>query len=470
MRQLEQKVLNFISAEGLIRPRDVVLLACSGGADSTALLHIIISFKKKGRFPVGIFCAHINHRLRGKEARRDEDFVIEQCRKLGLRVVTRKINVREYAQKHKLSVESAARKLRIEALIGIAKKQNCTCIATAHQKNDNAETVLQRLTRGTGIRGLCGIWPDKQFSPDIRFIRPLLCVSRTELLKYLKGRKIKWCEDRTNLDCSYRRNFIRNRLLPCLQKRFKTDLVEQIAGLSKSARGFNRLVSSAADAVWTKAATAETETISLDLDVLKKLHPEVQIELFRRTLNHLECGEQDITERHYTDVLRLSQGAKLQLPNFIEAHRQGGVIIFSRPCVYKYGARVAPPKWLKIPGRTVFAGVRIEAEVFDYDSANFGKFKANKSNTVEWLDYDKLKLPLKVRFRKPGDRFWPLGLKAEKKIGKFLTNAKIPNELRQKLLIVEDSEKVIWLSPVRISERVKVTNRTKRILQLRVFS
>jgi tRNA(Ile)-lysidine synthase len=471
LRQLEKKVLDFLADQALFAPAEKVLLAVSGGADSTALLHIIAALKKNSVLPVQIVCAHINHRLRGDEANRDENFVIEQCAKLHLPVITKKINVRKYAAKEKLSIETAARQLRINALLRIAKSRKCSCIATAHQKNDNAETIVHRLFRGTGFRGLCGIRPVVEFSKGVRFVRPLLCASRQEIVEYLRKRKIKWCEDRTNLDCYYRRNFIRNRLLPALQRDCKIDLVEQFARLAESARGFYRLVCAAADDLWPNAVNEQKRSIGMDLSILAEQSPEVRIEIVRRILFRLGVGEQDFTQKHYKNVLALSQNARLQLPGNVEVSRQGGIIIFShRGLLRKRRVDNVPPKKLIVPGKTKFEGVLIETRIFNYDSANFKNFKSDKTNTVEWLDFDKLKLPLKIRFRKSGDRFCPLGMKAEKKVGKFLTDEKVAESLRQKLLVIEDTRQIIWLCPVRLSERVKITTKTKNILQLKVFT
>lgn len=467
---MEQKVADFIRAEGLLAPAEKVLLAVSGGADSTALLHVMVALKTAGVLPVDIVCAHINHQLRGDEANRDENFVIEQCKKLRLPVITKKIDVREYAQANKLSIETAARLLRINALLEIAEQNNCTCIATAHQKNDNAETIIHRLSRGTGFRGLCGIWPVKQFPEDVRFVRPLLCISRPQIVKYLEKRKLKWCEDRTNLDCYYRRNFIRNRVLPALQKDCKSDLVEQIAQLANATREFYRPVYATADIVWPKAVNDQQQTVEVDFSILAEQSPEVQIEIVRRVLSRLGVGEQDFTQQHYQNILTLSRDAKLQLPGTVLVHRQGAKIVFGhyRERICKAG--LAPPKRLKVPGKTQFSDVLIETELFDYNPDKFEEFRAKKSKTIEWLDFDKLKPPLKVRFRRPGDRFWPLGLKAEKKVGKFLTDEKVTQKTRQKSLVISDKEKIIWLCPLRLSERAKVTGQTKRILQLKVLT
>jgi tRNA(Ile)-lysidine synthase len=465
---LEQKVANFIKAERLFAGNGRILLAVSGGADSTALLHIMDSLKNEGLLPLEVCCAHINHQLRGAESQRDKEFVVSWCRKLKIPVFTKEVDVRRCAREHRLSIETAARKLRIDALIEFARQQNCACIATAHQENDNAETVLQRLIRGTGFRGLCGIWPVREFTEGVRFIRPLLCVDRRQILDYLNERGLKWRQDKTNFDTHYRRNYIRHKLLPAVQKNCD-DVIERLSELTAKARGFYRLVCTTADAVWAGTATAEKESISLNLNILQKLHPEVKIEIMRRALSHLNAGEQDFTENHYRKILKLSAGAKLQLPGEVETHRQGGEIIFSSRQPRQKAPALLSGVNLILPGTTEFAGVLIKAEAFDFDRAKFNEFKVKKSNTVEWFDLDSIRPPLVVRFRKPGDKFRPLGLKAGKKIGKFLTDEKIPQRSRRKLFIISDKEKIIWLCPVRPGEQTKITSQTKTVLQLRIY-
>ncbi len=192
LSEFEKKVAGFIKANELFDSADKVLLAVSGGADSMALLYAISSLFNKNVFNSDFLCAHINHRLRASEADSDEDFVVTQAARLKLAVTTRRVNVREFAAGEKLSIETAARQLRIKNLIEIAQTNNCNAIATAHQKNDNAETILQRLSRGTGYRGLGGIWPKRIFNNEFRFVRPLLCVDRVQIIKYLQQRNLEW--------------------------------------------------------------------------------------------------------------------------------------------------------------------------------------------------------------------------------------------------------------------------------------
>jgi tRNA(Ile)-lysidine synthase len=463
LKKLEQKTADFIAAEHLTPADGKVLLAISGGADSSALLHVMAALR------LDIYCAHINHQLRTDEAQRDEDFVIEQCQKLKVPVITIKIDVRDYAKKSKLSVETAARNLRIEKLVEIAKSQNCDCIATAHHKNDNAETIIDRLIRGTGLRGLCGIWPAKEFTAGIRFIRPLLCATRDEIIQYMNDKNLKWCTDRTNTDFAYRRNFIRHRLLPALQKNSADDIVERLAVLSKASRGFYQMVCRTADAIWPDIATVNENNIIVDSDKIANQPAEIKIEIARRALAHLDCREQDITERHYTGILRLPDDSQLQLPNRVTVHRQGGKIFFTRSSATKQSESIpADTIVLKVPGTTQFGPYTINADIIEIEQDDLVRFKKTKTNLVEWFDFEKLKLPLEIRPRGRGDRFWPLGLAGEKKVGKFLTTAKVSSALRRKLLVIADSEKIIWLCPVRISERAKVTNDTRKVIQIKI--
>jgi len=471
--EFEKKVAAFIKANRLFESADRIVLAISGGADSTALLYAIISLKNEDLLSPDVICAHINHQLRGEDANGDEDFVVTLARDLQLPVTVRRVDVRGFARENKLSIETAARQLRIENLLDFAKENNCTWIATAHHKNDNAETILHRLVRGTGFRGLAGIWPIRIIANDIRFARPLLCVSRNEIIEYLQKRNLKWRTDHTNADCTYTRNFIRHRLLPELQKDCTVFLVEQLSTLAASAGKLYGLVCNYADKVWPQLSRCSDNEIKLNVKMFLAQPLPVKIELVRRSLAAVGSGQRDITQQHFERILRLTEsnvtGNRIELPSGFIVRREYEYLIFAPP------EKTPPPDELlnksiklQIPGRTGFGQYVIEATTLEVDNGQIEKFKTTKTNFVEWFDLEKLKLPLEVRSRKPGDRFCPLGLKAEKKVGKFLTAAKIPQQLRHKLLVIADSEKIIWLWPIRISEKIRVTEKTGKILQLQI--
>jgi len=490
LSEFEKKIADFIKVNQLFSAKDKILLAISGGADSTALLYTMQALQIEGAINAELLCAHINHQLRGNEADQDEHFAITQADELHLSIITKRVNVPEFAHRNKLSIETAARKLRIESLLDIAKTNNCTCIATAHQKNDNAETILHRLLRGTGFRGLAGIWPIRNFGDGInpstalrtRFVRPLLCVRRDEIIRYLQKLNLKWREDRTNVDCTHKRNFIRRRLLPALQNDCAASIVEQLFELAQLSRRLYNLLSSRAQQIWVELAQSGENEIALNLKRFLAEPEPIRIELIRLSLTTIGSGERDLTQRHYERILQLAEQhintGKLELPNGFVVLKQSENLIFARP------EKIAHPveqsvesAELKVPGQTGFGKYLIEATIFDAGCSMLDAHRRRKSRIeyrvsriefVERFDLDKVKFPLSVRFRRRGDRFQPLGLPAEKKIGKFLTTAKVSQGIRNKILVVSDSKKIIWVWPIRISERAKVTHQTQKTLQLQI--
>jgi tRNA(Ile)-lysidine synthase len=473
MLEFEKKIADFIKVNMLFSSGDSILLAVSGGADSIAILYTMCALKTEDNLGVELFCAHINHQLRGAEADEDESFVVEQAAALNIPVFTKRVDVRNFACREKLSIETAARKLRIDAMLDIAMANGCSCIVTGHQMNDNAETVLQRLGRGTGFRGLGGIWPARFFDNKVKLVRPLLCVTRNEIVEYLKQRNLKWRIDHTNADCIYRRNYIRHRLLPELQQQSKSSVIEQLFSLSLTAQRFQNLVYSQAEKAWQRIADFAGYKVEFDLKGFLTEPEPVKVELIRRCLTALGSGERDLSQRHYERILRLvkqdANGRKVELPGRFIVKREYEKLIFSH-C----GRKTVPSDKtldgveVKIPGQTQFGEYSIEAKILENVSYKKHRDKYLAPQFIEGFDIDKLKLPLIVRHRQVGDRFWPLGLPSEKKVGKFLTAGKVPQEIREKVLIVADAEKIIWVWPVRMSEQAKITDTTKKIIQLQI--
>jgi tRNA(Ile)-lysidine synthase len=507
--EFEKNLADFIKAKGLFGSAAKVLLAVSGGADSTALLYAMHALRADKLLNSELHCAHINHQLRAVEADRDEEFVVTQAAKLKLPVATRRLDVRGFARRERLSIETAARHLRVKTLIDIAKANNCSRIATAHQKNDNAETIIQRLSRGTGFRGLGGIWPEKVFADEITFVRPLLCVGRDEILKYLDERNLEWCRDDTNADCTYRRNYIRHRLLPELQRDCADSIVEQLSQLARSARAYYNAVCGRADKVWPGVVDSDAEKTVLDLNPFLTESRPVKIELIRRSLTGIGCGERYLTQGHYENILQLAEqnvtGRKIELPGGFIVRREYGNLFFSnrrvglappvssRPAkdqtvtveipgqpgrtgnLFAHAAletawagEPAHPTTVEIPGQTTFERFLVQAIVLEKNEVDFEKFKAAKTDSIEWLDLEKIKPPLIVRRRRTGDRFIPLGQSEEKKLGKFLTAQRVPHQVRRDVLVVADREKIIWIWPIRISELARITGETRKILQLQI--
>ncbi len=471
LTEFEQKIAGFVKANGLFASADKILLAVSGGADSTALLNTVWALKAEGVLGGELLCAHINHQIRGAEADLDEKFAARQARELNLEITTKRVNTPRFARRNKLSVETAGRKLRIETLLDIAREKNCEYIATAHQKNDNAETILQRLARGTGFRGLGGIWPIRKFDDDVFFVRPLLCVSRNEIIKYLNERNLKWRRDKTNADCRYRRNYIRHRLLPQLQKQSRGSVVEQLSELAESARRFHSFVGSRVDKVWSRLAVCGGGKITLDLREFSELSDPVRVEALRRSLVTLGSGERDLTYEHFKRILEMAQqnvsGRKIELAGGYSVQREYRKLVFARTKTTLADERISESIKVNVPGQTRFGRFLVEAGIFEADTGA-GRYKAGKTGFAEWFDLARIKLPLSIRRRRAGDRFVPMGLAEEKKVGKFLTAQRVPQRIRKRVLVVADTEKIIWVWPIRISEQAKVTEKTQNILRLQI--
>jgi len=468
--EFENKTADFAKTNRLFGNAEKILLAVSGGADSTALLSVMAALRKEGVLDAELICAHINHQLRPIEADADQSFVVRQATHFDVESVVSSVDVAQYARTNKLSIETAARNLRIDKLLEIARARNCTAIATAHQKNDNAETVLHRIGRGTGFRGLAGIWPVRAFSAEVRFVRPLLWAGREEIIDYLKKRNLEWCVDKTNRDCTFRRNYIRHKLMPVLQQQCKGSLVEQLSGLAQSARRFYRFVCDCADKVWEQLISFSDESVSLDLNLFLAQAQPVRVELLRRSLAAVGSGEGDMTEQHYEMILQLARqnisGKRIELPHGFVVLREYENLIFARASESQVQADKVIG--LTVPGETTFGSFQVEATVFDVGAGDDGRFEAEKGGFVESFDLDKITLPLKVRRHRPGDRFVPLGTTEGKKVGRFMIDQRIPKRKREKTLVVTDGERIIWVWPIRMSDEAKVTDSTKRLLRLQI--
>jgi tRNA(Ile)-lysidine synthase len=470
---LENIVADFVKSNQLFGSGDRIILAVSGGADSLALMYVLHSLRSAGRLKVELSVAHVNHQLRGTAADEDERFVVRQAKKLNLPVTVRRIDVRRFARENKLSIETAARKLRIKALLEIAETAGSSLVATAHQKNDNAETIVHRLLRGTGFRGLAGIRPKTNFTDSLAFVRPMLCATREQIVQYLREWKFDWRRDHTNQDLSYTRNYIRHILLPELQKDCAGRLIEHLSELARSGRGFYALLCRQVEKIWPKVIIGrDKDVIVLNRKIFSTQTEPVKVELARRCLTEIGSGERGLTAKHYNLIDRLAckniTGKEILLPNGYCVRTEYENLIFEKFSTVQLQPQPQSIP-LEIPGQTRFADYLIEAKIIDAQGLELETFKKNKDNLIECFDLDRICPPLVVRRRRAGDRFWPMGMPDKKRVGKFITAARLTRESRDKLLVIADREKIIWLAPVRAGEETRLTDRTKRILRLQLI-
>lgn len=464
MQDIEYKTTAFIKQNDLLSANCNVLLAVSGGADSVALLYILNKI-----IPNAIHIGHVNHQLRGSDSLKDQEFVKSLAKKLNLPVTIESVDVKAYAKENKLSTETAARKLRIDALSRIADKNNCRYIVTAHHKNDNAETVIHRILRGTGFKGLAGIRPKTTINGKT-FIRPLLCLSRGQIEEYLKSRNIPWQTDHTNIDCRFTRNRIRHKLLPYLEET-TPKIVELVSSLSQhSAILTGNIETCARAAVQTCLVSKDDAQITFDVDKFLNQPQPVQVELVQTALTQLACGLQKLTSEHYQKIINFvkssQSGKTLAIPGKMRITK--GYDNFSITAPYQKTDDVQKEIVLSIPGQSLFADWQIETEILPIDSLDIKAIKKNTNDFVQWFDLRQIKLPLVARFRGQGDRFKPFGLGKSKKIGKFLTSEKIDLSSRKKVFLICDNEKILWLVPIRRSNEATILDKSRLVLQVKI--
>jgi tRNA(Ile)-lysidine synthase len=438
-----------------------------------ALLHSLCSIRSRGVLRFDLVCGHVNHRLRGPESEADESFVRSAAGLLAVPFVCTAVDVTGLSRSRGLSIETAARILRMQALQDLSLQTGCHVIALGHQKNDNAETLVHRLLRGAGLRGLAAIWPLRTTSEGLRIIRPLLGVDRAEVLEFLRARDLAWQEDSTNSDCRFTRNAIRHQLLPRLQQDSRSSLTDGLSDLALAAYGLvHHTLTPAVDRLWQAAVSSRADGLALDLKALAAERPYVQAELIRRALTSLGCGERDLAEVHYKGLLNLIRPrARLKavsLPRGFVARRERSCLRIGSPARPTPAASQEGPVMLPVPGTGRIGPWLVETVIQGIGDIDPTVIRSNRSHTTEWLDAGRLRPPLVLRFPRPGDRFQALGQSSEKKVARFLIDERTDRQSRSHILVVEDQDRIVWVCPVRISDRVKVTAATRRIVRISV--
>ncbi len=458
------KVVDFSRRHNLFTDGRRLLLAVSGGVDSMALLDLLNRLAQQQQIPPIGLCVHVNHQLRGAESDADEQLVRQETNQRNLPLVACSVDVRSHAREHRLSLETAGRALRMQFLLKHAQQSGCDVVVTAHHMDDNAETLMHRLLRGTGFRGLAGIHPERPMTATIKLVRPLLCLRRQQLLNYVQSQGIPWREDRSNRDCRFTRNQIRHRLLPALQAQAHCDLVEPLGALAAQTHHWQTHCRQQAQRLWQMSVAPSEQGLSMNCPDLIGQPPWVLLELFHLVLEHLDAGERHLRQWHYQALLNMVSASQTHktclLPGSIQVQRTADRLLWAR-CPSQAFPPPSTPQKVAIPGITPFGGLCLHAALGKEAPRSF----QHKGTHVEWLDADKLVLPLCLRSRTNGDQFIPLGKHTPQKVGKFLGKSKS----HSRTLIVEDQEKIIWVAPVRLSQAVRVTPQTRRVLRLELL-
>lgn len=468
-----QQILKFMENYHMVEKGDRVVAGVSGGADSICLLHVLNNLKREYGFTLTV--VHVNHGIRGAEADRDEKYVKELCKSMGIEFYGYDYDVIRIAKEEGLSEEEAGRNVRYQSFLEVCKKNKCNKIAIAHNKNDNAETILFHLFRGSGMRGLCGIEPVRMIPADfgnITLIRPLLCVERKDIEKYLDKEGFTYLTDSTNLSDNYSRNRIRNRILTYAEREINAKTIDHIASAAAQLTEIEEFMEDYLTLRYKELVNEEERCFYIASEALSLQPPVIQKGVVLKILEKMAGKRKDLEAKHVLAALSLLHkqvGKQMQLPYGIIAEREyNNIKFYFRKKVPADQTEPMRPIQVKIPGRTI---IKNFDKLLDTSIINYEKTESvPKSSCVKWLDYDKIENVVEIRTRREGDYIQVSGTGGHKKLKDYFIDQKIPRELRNSQLLITDGSHVIWIPGAggRISEKYKVDENTTRILLMRM--
>lgn len=443
------KVIATIKKYNMLSFGDSIVIGVSGGADSVCLTDILNSIKDQ--YNLNITLVHINHNIRGEEAKRDENYVINLAKHYGNNIKIFSYEVEKLAKENGLTVEEMGRKLRYDAFYTVAGSTGK--IAVAHNLNDNCETMLMRFFRGTGIKGLGGISASRE-----RIIRPLINISRAEIEEYCKNKGLKFCTDSTNAIEEYTRNKIRLNIIPEIQKNFNENIAVTMARTAELMADEDSYMNKEA----IKAYKAcEIEPKRIDIDILKKYDKVIQRRVIRLGFVDYSADLHDISYDHVENVLSLinkESGKTIELPNGLRAIREHNSIYFCKTIDKKdfsYNIEIEKAYTLKNIG----LGICI---------SNNNLHENNKNVCTIPLDYDKInKINLFVRSRQTGDKITLYN--GSKSIKKLFIDEKIPLSKRDTIPLLVQGNDVIWVKDMKTSAYFKANQESTNIIYLNLW-
>ncbi|HOW22512.1 MAG TPA: tRNA lysidine(34) synthetase TilS [Sedimentibacter sp.] len=456
---MHELIKNNIINKKLIIDGDNILIALSGGPDSVFLFHNLRKLKDIISF--NLYASHINHMYRGKDAMHDEEFVRDLCQKYGVRLFVKRKNAAEYARELKVTEEEAGRVLRYGFFNENLSQIGGGKIALAHNLNDQAETVLQRLIRGTGIDGLSAMSFQKG-----NLIRPMLNVSRDEIMAYLHENNYQYCIDITNSQDIYGRNKIRLNLIPYLEKNFSPNIQATLSRMAEAMERDKKIIEKYIDIKFKELLKDRSGSkLVLDLNLLRALDVGERGRIIRRGIEELKGNTVNVEMKHIDNAISLMDAGKtgkkidltggftieISYDNFIINKRLDKVPEF------EYNIALNEITHIKEVNKTLLA------RVFEAGTETWEDIEDKDSFCV---DFDLVKGSLTVRNRRPGDSITPCGMEGSKKVKDVFIDLKIPKEERDSRLIVADDENIIWLEGYRINDKYKINESTKKILKI----
>ncbi len=410
MKATEQKVLRFIKENELYSPGEKVLVALSGGPDSVFLLHFLNKFKNKFKIEIG--AVHINHRLRGSDSERDELFCKAICDELSVPFYILRKDIKSYSKKNKISLEVAGRKIRYEFFEKISSENKYDKIVTAHNADDNAETVLLNLIKGTGIKGIAGI-PVKRNN----IVRPILSLTKKEILDYLNENQFEYRVDESNLSNDFERNFLRNEVIPLIQKNinpaFSNSALNTSLNLQRLNLGLAAIVSSLKSTVKVKF----NRSVSIPIDFIKSENKFIISYTIKELIDENFSVKLESNDLKKIFMLVKKQSGKSEelSENLIALKERNEIRIVKKSALKNSNEK-------KI---STGSEIKIARKTFSIFEVTRSDVKIGKSKNIEYISADGLSSDFIVRTWTEGDKFFPIGMQGSKKISDYLNDIKI---------------------------------------------
>ncbi len=468
---MKASILDSITRSGVLTGHRTVVVGVSGGPDSVCLLHALSALRAE--LGLRIHVAHLDHRLRGVQSSEDASYVSRLADELGMTSTVESRDVTAYRTERHLSLEEAAREVRYSFFAQVVKLAGATAVAVGHTRDDNVETILMHIVRGTGTRGMRGLLPvtDLQTaSGRVTVIRPLLEVTRQETAQYCAEHRLAPRTDESNRSLSLLRNRIRLELLP-LMRTYNTQVDDALSRIARIATDEYDFLDQEARRVWDKVAGVESGVVILRKDAVLKLAPALKRQVLRLAVGEFVVDLKDIESGHVETLVEAIDGPSgrvFQLP--------GGLVFVierDRCLLGRAGASLCPlpplegESPLNVPGQTVVSGWRITARVLPSERGRSASPVTSRPTELAFsacFDYDSIGCSLAVRPVLPGDRFEPLGLGASKKVSRFMMDGGVPLSWRKRVPIVVTPQQVAWVVGWRIDDRLRVTDETSKVL------
>ena len=476
--KIEHKVKEFINKYEMVNSQDKIVIGVSGGADSVCLLFALKNLMKELIFTLVV--AHVNHGLRGEEACRDERFVKGLSEELDLPCYTTRVDVGGVARKEKLSIEEAGRILRREFFQKVKEKTGSNKIALAHHINDNVETLLMNLARGSGLRGVAGMKP-----VNGEYIRPLLCLTRNEIEEELKEKGISFCIDETNKDNAFMRNRIRNVTIPDLEK-LNPKAVLHMDETMNHLREVEEFIDERVMEELSKVVDRQDTEVTIRCEITT-FPTVIQKGIIKKIIEEISQQSQNIGGIHMKQIQELFSkqvGRSLDLPYGlvvsrdyvgVTIHKKDKRRISEEEKVSKVDEKTpevsndAPEKVaINIPGITKIPAFNLTIECRFISDEEKISYQPSHSLYTKSIDYDIMKSGLSLRAREPGDMITVDKKGSRQKLKSYFINEKVPSKKRENIpLLVEDKE-VVWIIGYRMNMKYQLGPNTKTILEVKI--